>query len=270
MTNVDLDALADDLDDFKEPTKKGPANPREERNIAGFEEIQKFVEEHGRAPEVGPDKDIFERIYAIRLQQIRRKQECRDAVQNIDHQNLLDVEEDNEVGLEDINLDALSADLADDFEDDVGDITQLKHVRPRAEIQAAEQIGNRKPCIDFDEFKRMFEEVLRELKEGIRETIIFRKNAGFTKTDIKQDQFIILEGQTCYIAEIGEPQTAPNGEYDARLRVVYDNGTEGDILLRTLIRAMYRDETCRLISDPEAGPLFTGKHGEGDIASGTI
>ena len=41
--------------------------PREERIIAGFEEIERFVEAHGRLPQHGEDKDIFERIYAVRL-----------------------------------------------------------------------------------------------------------------------------------------------------------------------------------------------------------
>ena len=37
---------------------------REERIIAGFDEIQQFVEEKGRIPSFGENKDIFERIYA--------------------------------------------------------------------------------------------------------------------------------------------------------------------------------------------------------------
>ena len=35
---------------------------REERIIAGFEEIQRFVEKHGRAPQHGEDRDIIERL----------------------------------------------------------------------------------------------------------------------------------------------------------------------------------------------------------------
>src|SRR5689334_13441604 len=63
---------------------------REERIIAGFEEIQRFVEEKGRLPEHGEDKDIFERLYAVRLDQIRKQEECRSILKNLDHQSLLD------------------------------------------------------------------------------------------------------------------------------------------------------------------------------------
>src|SRR5690606_24621129 len=64
---------------------------REERIIAGFEEIQAFVVAQGRLPEHGEDKDIFERLYAVRLDQIRRQEECRTLLEDLDHQNLLDV-----------------------------------------------------------------------------------------------------------------------------------------------------------------------------------
>jgi hypothetical protein len=49
---------------------------REQRIIAGFEETVPFVEEHGRPPEHGEDKDIFERLYALRLDRIRESREC--------------------------------------------------------------------------------------------------------------------------------------------------------------------------------------------------
>ena len=44
---------------------KSTFTPKEERIIAGFEDIQKFVEEHQRLPSFGEDKDIFERIYTF-------------------------------------------------------------------------------------------------------------------------------------------------------------------------------------------------------------
>lgn len=57
---------------------------------------------------------------------------------------------------------------------------------------------------------------------------------------------------------------------DARLRVIFDNGTESNMLLRSLQRALHKDEAGRRITDPEAGPLFAGEQAEGDQASGTI
>lgn len=107
-------------------------------------------------------------------------------------------------------------------------------------------------------------------KESERQSGSEKKEADFVKTDIKQGHFIIIGGQTAYVANVGEAIKAPNGEDDARLRVVYSNGTESDILRRSLIRAMYKDESSRLISDPSAGPLFSDEQEEEDIESGTV
>jgi hypothetical protein len=50
MSDFDLDELRSELDDFAQPEKKGGRSPREERIIAGFDEIQRFVEKHRRDP----------------------------------------------------------------------------------------------------------------------------------------------------------------------------------------------------------------------------
>ena len=89
MSDIDLDELRSELDDFAEPEKKGGRSPREERIIAGFEEIQRFVEKHGRAPQHGEDRDIFERLYAVRLDRLRALEECRSLLAPLDHQGLL-------------------------------------------------------------------------------------------------------------------------------------------------------------------------------------
>ena len=68
---TDLDDLRSELDDFAKPVKKGGMSAFEERVISGFEEIQRFVEEEQRLPEHGGEKNIFERIYATRLDRIR-------------------------------------------------------------------------------------------------------------------------------------------------------------------------------------------------------
>ena len=124
--------------------------------------------------------------------------------------------------------------------------------------------------IDYEKFKPFFEQIKREIDTGLRETIRFRKDAGFTKTSLRQAQFLIVGGQIAHIAEIGETFKAPNGEDDARLRVIYSNGTESNILLRSLIRAMYKDETSRFITDTSLGPLFSDETSEDDQESGTI
>ena len=89
MTDIDLDALEDELKDFAEPDKKGGRPAREERIIAGFEDIQRFVDEHERLPLHGEGRDIFERLYAVRLDRLRQQPDCREILASIDRQGLL-------------------------------------------------------------------------------------------------------------------------------------------------------------------------------------
>jgi len=269
MTDLDLDELAADLADFAPPEKKGGRSPREERIIAGFEEIQRFADTHGRAPQHGEDRDIFERLYAVRLDRLRGLEECRSLLEPLDGQGLLDgASTATAAPVETMDDDELLAEL-----EGVGgasDITELRHVRTAADKRAAEEIANRTPCEDFARFKPVFERVASDIKNGIRITQQIRKDAGFLKADIKVGDFFIIGGQTAYVAEVGEPIRAPNGEFDARLRVIYSNGTESNLLLRSLQRALYKDETSRRVSNPTAGPLFAGESEDGDLASGTI
>ena len=91
------------------------------------------------------------------------------------------------------------------------------------------------------------------------------------KADITEGQLFILGGQIAYVADVGETFRAPNGETDARLRVVYSNGTESNLLRRSLQRALYKDEAGRRITEPTAGPLFSAAEtSDEDQASGTI
>ncbi|AWN42653.1 GIY-YIG nuclease family protein [Methylobacterium durans] len=269
MSDLDLDELRSELEDFARPEKKGGRSAREERIIAGFEDIQRFVETHGRAPQHGEDGDIFERLYAVRLDRLRALEECRSLLAGFDHQGLLtEALAAPAAPVEAMDDDELLAEL----EGAAGssDITQLRHVRSAVQKREAEEIATRERCADFEKFKPLFQQVQNELTSGLRITRPFVKDAGFSKAEIKAGQFFILGGQTAYVASVGEPIRAPNGDSDARLRVVYSNGTESDLLLRSLQRALYKDEAGRRITDPTAGPLFADQDEDGDEASGTI
>ncbi|KHJ55199.1 hypothetical protein LA66_00475 [Aureimonas altamirensis] len=269
MSSLELDELRAELEEFAQPEAKGGRSAREERIIAGFEEIQRFVEKNGHAPRHGEDGDIFERLYAVRLDRLRSLEECRSLLAPLDNQGLLTGAPVTSFTPPDtMGDDELLAEL----EGAAGspDITKLRHVRTSAEKREAEEIASREKCLDFEKFKPLFERIQSDLESGLRTTRPFVKDAGFLKADIQAGQFFILGGQTAYVAEVGETIKAPNGETDARLRVIYSNGTESDLLLRSLQRALYKDEAGRRITEPSAGPLFDDETGDDDQASGTI
>jgi hypothetical protein len=264
MSDLDLDELRDELDDFAQPEKNGGRSPRVARIIAGFEEIQRFVETHGHAPQHGEDRDIFERLYAVRLDRLRALEECRSVLKPLDHQELLTgVEIAPAVPEESMDEDELLAEL--EGVAGTSDITELRHVRTSAEKRAAEEIANRQKCEDFDRFKPLFQQVQKEIESGEREARPFE-----LKAEIRPGTWFIVGGQKTYVAEMGEVFTNAQGRTDARLRVIFDNGTESNMLMRSLQRALHKDEAGRRITDPVAGPLFSDQYAEDDQAAGTI
>lgn len=262
--DFDLDELEAELSDFATSDKKSNRTAREERIIAGFEDIQRFVEQYGRTPHHGDEKEIFERLYAVRLDRLRDQDECRALLQPIDHQGLL-----NTVGVREphgeykITDDELLAELAG--EDDGADIQILRHVRSNAEKREAEEIAQRERCEDFESFQPLFERVQRELQSGVRVSRAFMRD-----TTVEAGQWFILSGQTAYVAEEGEDFDSPQGKKDARLRVIFSNGTQSNMLRLSLVRALYKDDAGRRITDADAGPLFGEAVEADDIESGTI
>lgn len=238
--------------------------PLEERIIAGFEEIQRFVKEHGRSPQHGEGHDIFERLYAVRLDRIRGQADARALVEPMDYQGLLTgTVSATEADADELDDDALLAELGIEVESPA--ITELKHVRSTAEKRAAEEVANRERCEDFETFQPLFEQVQKELDAGLRQTRTFE-----LKAEIHPGAWFIVGGQKAYVAEMGEVFTNPQGRTDARLRVIFDNGTQSSMLMRSLQRSLNKDEAGRRITDPTAGPLFADDTIDGDEASGTI
>lgn len=265
MSKVDLDALASELEEFAPAKKKAGRTPREERIIAGFEDIQRFYEEHRRAPRHGEDRDIFERLYAVRLDRLRKLLEYRELLEPLDHQGLLGDDSMTEDAVPAMDVDALAAELADAEASD--DIRVLRHVRTSAEKRAAEEIADRRPCEDFAVFKPLFDRVAIDVKTGLLQTqpIVAGNRA------VEAGDFFILDGLTVYVAEVGEPLKTTAGEVDRRLRLIFSNGTESNLLLRSLQRAFYDDPAARRLVSPESGQLsFGGELDADDVESGTI
>ncbi|MBM97043.1 MAG: hypothetical protein CMI09_14495 [Oceanospirillaceae bacterium] len=268
---MDLDDLRSELSDFAKSEKKQSLSVKEQRIVAGFEDIQRFYKEHKKRPQHGEDRDIFERLYATRLERLRSLTEYHELLSSLDHQGLLTAVYTASSGVSE-DSSSYSVDNASDDEllselEGItgGALSELKHVRSTAQKREAEEIAKRDICDDFEQYQSIFERIERELKDGIRETRRFKQDAS-----IEQSNLFILGGQLAYVAEVGETIKAPNGENDARLRVVYSNGTESNLLLRSLQRALYKDDTGRRVTETDAGPLFSDQWEEDDIESGTI
>ncbi|MDC9701415.1 MAG: GIY-YIG nuclease family protein [Alphaproteobacteria bacterium] len=270
MNRIDHDELATVLKGLANAKKKIGLSAKEERIIAGFADIQHFVAEKGDVPHSGEERSVFERIYAARLDRLRQLEDSRALLVSLDTGNLLgrDEECDDSSSLHD--PDRLAGEL-ESF-DEASDLTELRYVRQASERRAPEKIANRTLCRDFDKFKPMFNKIQADLSKGIRKTVIYGRQETGTEHNpsISKGDWFILEGQVVYVAEVGKTIRAPDGSSDARLRAIYSNGTESDILKCSLKRALYRDETGRRITEPSAGSLFGSSREDDDTESGVI
>lgn len=260
---MDDDFLAAELAEFAPKEKARTYSVEERRIVTGFEDIVGFVEMHGRLPidEVG--NDIFERMYAVRLEALRRNKVAREVLKEIDHLELLDASKVwSTTKVDGFSDDELAAELG---EFATNDLTELRHVRSSAERRAAEEIANREPCEDFERFEGLFEQIQKELKTGLRRTVPYEEDAT-----VEQGNLFIVGGVLAYVAEKGEEFLPAYGKTDARLRVVFANRTESNLLMRSLQRALQRDDASRRVTKPDDGPLFSGEWELGDKTSGTI
>jgi hypothetical protein len=260
MKDIDLDDLDEALKDFAEPDKKSSRSARDERIIAGFEDIQKFLDDNGRLPMHGEGRDIFERIYAARLDRLRQLPDCRNILLSLDRQNLLSETADTTSELDD---DALLAELEGIYQP--SEIETLVHVPHPEDIKRPDEIATRKPCSDFKNFKPLFDQVHNEIKAGIRQLRPFE-----LKSEIEPNRYFVVHGQVTYVAEKGEVFSNDQGRRDARLRVIFDNGTESNMLMRSLQRQLNGDPAGRRVTEADVGPLFGSVASSGDFGSGTI
>lgn len=214
-----------------------------------FEEINVFVDRHHYSPGeglAGQKVTVSERSLQMRLKTYRETPHLAEQLKGWDRHGLLAIQSTQvpaPASLDDIlNLDD------ELLSDPNNDIFAFRYARPAA--ARPDKISERKPCEDFEQFKPLFDQVIADLATGERKSMNFAN-----EQEIEAGGFFILNGVTVYVAEVKDPHVR-NGKRNARLRLIFENGTEGQNLLRSLATELYKDPSGRRISDPNAGPLF--------------
>ena len=239
-------------------------NSKEEYVISGFEEIQAFFEKFKRIPENNSEKDIHERILAARLTQIKTNEEVLNILKPLDYQGLI-----NKFSLKDEftdeNLDDEQLLKELEITSEENNIFNLKFVRSSQDRKIAELFANREKCENFEDFKHSFDLLQTDLERGVRKTSLIKQ-----RPQIKKGMFFILSGLKTFVADVGDEFMQDYGISDARLYLVFDNGTESRMLLRSFQKALSLDEGARIISNNDFGPLFSSIKEKDDQLTGTI
>lgn len=204
----------------------------EERTVMKFEEINRFVQDHGVEPADNPG-DMMEKQLFFRLKGIRANPDLSNKLKEMDVHNLLSGSaiQSEPASIEDIMN-------SDDFGmldvDPEHDIFTIKHGKPaNRKVGTFDHIAKQKKCKEFDKFEPLFKACQSDLKNKKRRLL------KFTNEDsIKHGAFFVLRGMLLYIDSVGE-FTYRNHRQQARTRCIYENGTESDILRNSLAKTMY-------------------------------
>ncbi|MCK5854887.1 MAG: GIY-YIG nuclease family protein [Sulfurovaceae bacterium] len=207
---------------------KNPIVTADDRLVASFEEVNIFFDEHGHEPQ--KSNDMNERGLYSRLEGLREDVNKSNSLKKYDRFNLLIIEE--EIKIESID-DILNDDIFALLNEDEVDIFTLKNIPKKTTMP--DYVASRKSCKDFDRFEQLFITCQKDLKTGKRELIKFQN-----EWQIKKGYYFILKGVLLYIADVGDIFES-SGKKNARLYVVFENGTESDMLLRSLSAELYKD-----------------------------
>jgi hypothetical protein len=217
------------------------------RIVQAFEEINSFHDRMGFAPGQGPKErkiGVSERALQSRLKAYLDNAELAQSLRPHDRHGMLAAAAPAAPASLDELLD-LDDDLLVDPNESIFDMRIAK-----APAAKPDMVSERVPCLDFEKFKPLFDQAAAELASGKRKSMKFAN-----EQEIEAGGFFILNGVTVYVAEVRDPHIR-NGKRNARLRLIFENGTEGQNLLRSLATELYKDPNGRRLSDPYAGPLF--------------
>lgn len=131
-----------------------------------------------------------------------------------------------------------------------------------------EDVASRFECEDFYKFEATFERIYHAIQSGS-----FTK-ANFTSPkSITIGSVFVLNGLLCYVADIYKAEARKNIRSQERLRLIFANGTESNMLAHSLATAQYKYENSYqiLITDPEwADDAFAKNFGETQRLTGVI
>mgnify|MGYP003638837524 CR=1 FL=1 len=266
MTDEELDRLiaADDLGLLRVKPKRTPQTTEEERLLEGFNELIRFVEVTGTAP-VERGVAMNERLLFTRLSAIRRNPAQCERLAPFDTYGLLKKVEQAPASeapppasIDDILDDA----FLDDLTATTPDIFTLKHVPSPKDVESPDYVAQRKPCKDFHVFEEQFLRCQADFKAEKRRLLPFAN-----EQQIEVGKFYVLRGILLLVSEVGE-RVEKNGKWNARLRCIFENGTESDMLLRSLASELYKDG--RRVTELEEDALNPMLVTDDDQASGFI
>ncbi|MDD2345376.1 MAG: GIY-YIG nuclease family protein [Bacteroidales bacterium] len=251
---MDKDKILDDifnndplgLLNFK--PKNSNVRPADERLLASFQEINDFIENNGKEPTANPNNVSEFQLYS-RLKNLKEDENKIGLLKEHDIHNLLPALETNQANepqseyskpkeISSID-DLLSDDSLDILSGDDAGLFDFKHTPKDYERAQADFVARRKPCKDFEKYESIFQEVQKDLADGKRKLIVFKED------NLRERDFYVHNGVLMLLEKVNisqEEQSFSSGKRvrkDGRTRCVFENGTESNMLYRSLAKILY-------------------------------
>ncbi|MGO2117885.1 MAG: GIY-YIG nuclease family protein [Fusobacterium sp.] len=228
LENDPLDLLGIDKSKNKPKTEN-------DKLIESFEEINRYYDEYGKKPE--KNRNLSERRLAARLEGIKSDFGKTEFLRQNDRHNLLGPPPKAE-SIEDI----FNNDFLGILDDDEGEsLFDIKHISTKEERESADFVAKRKPCKNFEDYESKFIKVQNEIASGKRSIRKFEEN------NVKEGNYFILKGILLYVEKIFTDKaeqsfkTGNRVREDGRTRCIFENGTESNMLFRSLVKTLYLD-----------------------------
>ncbi|HBN74084.1 MAG TPA: hypothetical protein DD376_05140 [Sutterella sp.] len=213
-----------------------------------FMEIVDFYKTEKRIPSVDAE-DFREKTLAARLAAYRSRAELKAQVKQLDSFGLLDTvikervpeqKPKNFSSFEEL-LKSDSCRLFGEIDSSIFDLKHIQSLRERLR-NLPEEIASRKQCQDFFRFEKLFQDIQQDILNGKAKTARFKN-----ETQVEIGDFFILNGLLCLVDDIIEESGEQYTRDNPRLRVIFENGVETNILKRSLSRALYKDANGRRV-----------------------
>ncbi|WP_224067585.1 MULTISPECIES: GIY-YIG nuclease family protein [Vibrio] len=223
-----------------------------------FSTINDFFREHGRPPEESGDMVEFKLYH--QLQKLKDQPALCDELSEHDEFNLLS----QKTNFEDFDSfdDILNSDLlerlspSDSVSNDIFSIKNVTKPEVIKERKKADQIGKTLPCPNFDTFKPLFENVHYGISSGLKglETVSESELSVF---EFKEGNFYLLKGMLLFIDYMSDIFRGTDRE-DRRLLIIFENGTQSTMLLRSLTKRIREDLGAKRVTNSD-GTAFNAK-----------
>lgn len=230
-------------------------------DIEKFKEIIRWIEENNREPEKTPSLSI-ERTLFSRLKGIRNDKKRVEMLRPFDTGGILPFaepkkttsttnEEDTNVSIE--SIDDVFADMAgllgDDPLDGLVDVEGLFDTSKVKKPERPDEIGKRVPSKKFSIYEPLFKKVQSELASGARKLLPFKNY------EVLPHHYYVYNGVLGYIESISDEFTRSDGRKNAHMRIIYENGTEAEILTLGFAASMYGNHG-RIVTELEEDYTF--------------